>query len=269
MVSAHPDRSIEAPLQGKLFISTRAENRSGELKEYFTRAGAELLELPVIAIKPLSVPPSGRIKLERTETFEWIIFTSENGVMHFMEEYKKVTGSISLPAQTGIAAIGPNTARVAVKYGLNPRFISRTSNAAGFSDELISLFRGKHPRILWPTGSLSPGILTDRLNRFCDIERLDLYQTVMPEKIKQSVLQLVIDNLYDMIFFFSPSAVRNFCSIIRARQIGRMQLKVACIGPVTRDTCNELNIVPSFTSLIPETAALFESTLDYFKSKEK
>ncbi len=261
--------SIGSPLQGKLFISTRAENRSGELKEYFAHAGAELLELPLIAINPLAVSPSGKNKLEKAGTFDWVIFTSENGVMHFMEEYQKVTGSVSLPAQTGIAAIGPKTAKVAVKYGLSPRFISRTSNATGFSDELISLFQGRHPRILWPTGSLSPVTLTDKLKRFCDIERLDLYQTLLPEKINQSVLQLVVDNLYDMIFFFSPSAVRNFCSITRERQINRVQLKAACIGPVTRDTCIELNIVPSFTSLIPETAALFESTLDYFRSKEK
>ena len=262
------DKSFESVLWGKLFISTRPENRSGELKEYFTRAGAELLELPMIGIEPIPITSDGRVSLGRMEEYDWIIFTSENGVRHFMEEYINETGSCSFPGHTGIAAIGHKTARVLGEYSISPWFVSRYSNAGNFSEELLSLFNGRHPRVLWPTGSLSPGTLTKKLQGFCDITRINLYRTVIPEKINRSVLQLIIEDRYDIIFFFSPSAVYNFCSSAGWEEQYKNKLRTACIGPVTRDACLELNIIPLFMSLTPDSAALFESTLEYYRLKK-
>jgi uroporphyrinogen-III synthase len=266
-ISNNRERSFESILTGKLFISTRPENRSGELREYFTRAGAELLELPMIDIEPIPVTPACKENLGRIEEYDWVIFTSENGVRHFMEEYINETGSCNFPGHTGIAAIGHKTARVLGEYSISPWFVSRFSNAGNFSEELLSLFNGSHPRVLWPTGSLSPGTLTMKLHRFCDITRMDLYRTVIPEKINRSVLQLVNEDRYDIIFFFSPSAVHNFCSASNWKKEDKIKLRAACIGPVTRDACLELGINPLFMSLTPDSAALFESTLEYYRPK--
>lgn len=251
-------------LNGRLFISTRPANKSATLKELFIRDGAEILELPMIEIKPLPLSHSDKKTMKEISGFDWIILTSENGTRRFIEEFKKANDPESFPKNANIAAIGHRTAGVIREHGLIPGFISRYSNAEKFSDELSVMFKNKNPRALWPTGSLSPAGLTDKLTSFCDIKRINLYNTIMPEKIDSSALQRIIDHKYDMIFFFSPSAVKNFCSVTAKLPIDRAGLKSACIGPSTKKACLELNIKPLFMSYSPDSEALYRSTYDFY-----
>ncbi len=269
MIPGKPETELKKYLEGKLFISTRPESRSQELEALFTAAGASLVELPMIGIKPVSLSAESRKNLRQTSTFDWIVFTSENGVRRFMDEYERENGSRVLPGGTNLATIGDKTAEVLSLYGHSPEFVSDSSNASGFADELVPHLIRKHARVLWPTGSLSPGILVKKLNGICDIRRMDLYETIMPDDINQTVLDQVIRGSYDIIFFFSPSAVRNFRSVAGNR-LDITTLRAACIGPVTRDACLEAGIRPLFMPGKPCSAALFEATVDHYrKNKNK
>jgi uroporphyrinogen-III synthase len=268
MVSGSQNLPAEA-LNGKLLISTRPEKGSEILKECFTGAGAELIEFPMIKVKPVTIGPAGRMQLKNAGTFDWILFTSGNGVRYFMQEMKGETGSFELPARTRIAAIGPGTARVLKEYKLHPRFTSRFSNADKFSEELASIFKESYPRVLWPTGYLASGTLMNNLNGLCEIHRLNVYETVMPEFAKDENFQRIIDDRYDLIFFFSPSAVKNFCLEAKEKNIDVSGLRVACIGPVTMNACLSMNIEPLFMSSLPDSYALLKSTIEYYSSKEK
>ena len=268
MIVGNSTKSPQEVLRGRLFISTRPKSLSDGLKKYFGSAGAELLEMPMIEIKPADISETGRNTLEKAGTFDWIIFTSGNGVRYFMEEYRNIAGSYELPPGVSIASIGSKTAKIAEEYGIEPRFISRRSNAAGFADELSALFSGSHPRVLWPTGKLSPGIFTGKLSLFSDINRINLYHTVMPETIIQPVLRHIINDTYNIIFFFSPSAVKNFLSATRGTGVDNESLRVACIGTVTRKACLDSNIIPLFTAGKPDSESLFKSTTEYYRSKE-
>lgn len=259
------EKASISKLNGKLFISTRPANKSGRMKELFIRDGAEILEMPMIEIKSLSLSPADKKTMKEIPGFDWIIFTSENGTRRFIEEFKKMNDQDSFPENINIAAIGHRTAGVIREHGLIPGFISRYSNAEKFSDELSVMFKDKNPRVLWPTGSLSPTGLTDKLSSFCDIKRINLYNTIMPEQINRSALQRIIEGRYDMIFFFSPSAVKNFCSITANLPIDRTGLKSACIGPSTKKACLDLNINPLFMSYSPDSEALYRTTNDFYK----
>lgn len=269
MTSGKTDKNPASLLQGKRFISTRPKGRSAVLKENFGRYGAELLEMPMICIRPAAITHVERSILESIPAFDWIVFTSENGVRFFMKEFEKAAGSGSIPPEISIAVIGSRTAAVAREYGMQPGFTSQSSNAREFSQELIPVFGGRHPLVLWPTGTLSPDKLEKQLDKFCDFKRINLYSTEMPENIDRTALRHIIGDTYDIIFFFSPSAVSNFLSLTSDEQVDPAALKAASIGPVTRDACLEAGIIPLFTPLKPDSQALFESALEYYRLKEQ
>ena len=74
-----------AELKDKIFISTRPANGADELPGLFANAGATLLEMPLIEIfsKPLNDPEKQAIS--NLEEFQWLIFTSSNGVKYFFQ----------------------------------------------------------------------------------------------------------------------------------------------------------------------------------------
>jgi uroporphyrinogen-III synthase len=252
-------------LQGKRFVSTRPVNRSAGLKEKFARYGAELLEMPMISIQPADITADVKDVLGNPGAFDWLIFTSENGVRFFMRELEKCQAS--LPGEVPVAVIGARTAAVAGEYGMRPAFTSRSSNAEGFSAELIRVFAENHPSVLWPTGSLSSDRLEKRLEGFCDLKRINLYRTEMPDSFNTIALRHIAEDNYDMILFFSPSAVKNFLSIA-SETVVPSQMRAACIGPVTRQACIEAGINPAFMALRPDYEALFDSAIAYYRLKE-
>jgi uroporphyrinogen-III synthase len=254
-------------LQGRRFVSTRPVNRSAGLKEKFARYGAELLEMPMISIQPAVITADVNDILGNVGSIDWLIFTSENGVRHFMREIRR-RDHASLSSETRVAVIGARTGSVAREYGINPSFTSTSSNAEGFSAELITVFSEKHPSVLWPTGSLSSDRLQKRLEGYCKLIRINLYRTEMPDSTNSNALRHVMEDNYDMIFFFSPSAVRNFLSLAGSESVDPSGVRAACIGPVTRQACIEAGIQPVFMAPKPDSEALFDSAIEYYHLKE-
>src|SRR6202049_595008 len=73
------------PLFGQRIVVTRDRRQAAELAEPLEELGAEVIMLPVIEIQP----PVDTGPLERAiaclETYDWLIFTSVNGVRFFLE----------------------------------------------------------------------------------------------------------------------------------------------------------------------------------------
>ena len=97
---------MDLPLKNKLFISTRPAGRSDEMKRLFEEAGAELLEMPLIKIEPLSVSAAEKKLVKNIGQFDWLILTSANGVHYFFESFNKISDKQKLPGHLKIAVIG-------------------------------------------------------------------------------------------------------------------------------------------------------------------
>ncbi len=252
-------------LSKKIFISTRPHDKSKDLRDLFTAVGSNVLELPMIQTKVLPLQEKDKAIIKKINTFDLIVFTSENGISYFMNALKKETGSHEFADKTQIAVIGNKTARIMEGYGCKPDFISSNPNAAFFAEALAKQFKGKKKKVLWPTGNISPDIMTDKLGAVADITRIDVYQTVVPKKIDQEIMDLITSNSYALIFFFSPSAVNNFVSLTKDL-IKVKSLKCAVIGTTTLEACKKLHITPLFTASKPGSKDFFESTVNYYKT---
>src|SRR5580698_9310068 len=99
------------PLSGRRVVVTRTRDQASELASKLTGLGAEVVELPVIRIsKEVSKQALADVMLE-FGAYDWIAFTSANGVHHFFGEFFRIFDDIRSLGLIRIACIGDSTAK--------------------------------------------------------------------------------------------------------------------------------------------------------------
>ena len=95
----------------KKIIITRAEGQISEAREIFRKNGAEVFDLPSLVIGPPDDWSPLDDALKEIATFDWIIFSSANGVRNVEDRMKEIGVSLSKISKTiKIAAVGRKTA---------------------------------------------------------------------------------------------------------------------------------------------------------------
>src|SRR5712692_6805910 len=109
------------PLQGLRILITRPKEQSMPLAEEIVRLGGTPLEFPTISVEPTQKNAQSERALETLNRYDWIIFTSANGVRHFFNgsRMKKMNLADVSPR---IAVIGPATAHAVEQCGLKVSF---------------------------------------------------------------------------------------------------------------------------------------------------
>ena len=116
------DRQATArPLAGHRIAVTRPQAQARALIEGLRELGAEPLSLPTIRIADPSDPGPLRQALDDLERYDWVAFTSVNGVDRFWRELEAAGRPSSLPETMRVAAIGPATAEALRRRGVGVR----------------------------------------------------------------------------------------------------------------------------------------------------
>ena len=250
-------------LNKRIFITTRESGSSMELINTFSNHGARILEFPMIKTAPEKISKKDYDILNDTEKFQWIVFTSANGVKYFFHFLNETGKSHEVFEKIKIAVIGNKTEKRLNEYSLKADFVSKGLDSRMFAKELKSVFSNSNTRVLFPTGSLTPDFLENTLQNDAHFTRINLYNTLQPKSISKEILNQIEMNNYDIIFFYSPSAINNFYELF-VNQIIIKNLKAACIGPATEKACNNLGITPIFTAKKPSTESLVQATINYY-----
>ncbi|MFO7922397.1 MAG: uroporphyrinogen-III synthase [Bacteroidales bacterium] len=251
-------------IRGKTFISTRPAGRSEELREFFSEQGAELLEMPMIDIRRAELTDNEKEVLRRAGSFDWIVFTSSNGVIHFFGHLKDLTGSYETGRDTKIAVIGRDTGSGLSRFAHEAHYTGKGSTGEAFSAELRELFTGKNPGVLLPAGNLARGTVEEGLKGIAEVFRINVYNTEMPRNINYEVLKFVQDDKYEMIIFTSSSGFNNFCLAAKDR-ISLDSLRIACIGSVTAETVMQRGIKPLVTAQKMNSSGIAEAIMNYYR----
>jgi uroporphyrinogen-III synthase len=254
-------------LKNKIFISTRPKNSSGELAKFLAQEGATLLEFPLIEIKTLPLYEDEKAFFYRLEKFQWIIFTSPNGVTHFFENLKTLTGSTYLPETLRIGVIGEKTERIVQSFGYAASFVNPGSTADDFSGPFYRSIQNTptRPNILLPLGNLARTIIQEQLKDVANCTRINVYKTEIPENFDENIVRQIKKDQYDMLIFTSPSGIRNFVQVLPASR-GK-NIRMACIGPVTYREARENGFKPLVVAEISSAAGIVDSILNYYISE--
>ena len=221
------------PLFGKRVLVTRAKHQAGALVETLAERGAVPVEMPVIDIQALPDAAVLDEALAKLEWYQWIVFTSVNGVEAFFRRMRALNLDARSLKGIKVGAIGPATASALERYGVyadyRPHPYTSEGLLAGLESQNIQGCRFLLPRADIASRELAEGIV--RLG--AEAHDVAVYRTVAPEEIPQKVKQMLLDGEIDIVTFASPSAVANLLGLMGEQRGFVQRATIACIGPVT------------------------------------
>ncbi len=252
----------ELPLKGKTIISTRPVEVGDDLSQLLKAKGANVIEAPMIRIETAVLSDSEKAVLKDLQKFNWVFFTSKNGVIHFFKQLIEINGNTTLPETLKIAVIGEKTAAELDYYGYGPQYISPEATA----EEFVAAFKKEyHPegqQLLLALGNIAGTKLEEQLSEKNDITRLNVYNTLPPVTPGENVQRLIQNNQYNCILFTSPSTVQNFHALM-GRDLATPPI-IGSIGPVTTKAVQELGWETAFEAAPYNSEGLVSSIIQYF-----
>lgn len=226
------------PLFGRRILVTRSREQASVLSRAIAELGGEALEFPTIEIAPpLDYGPLDKA-IREIGTYNWIVFTSVNGVRYFFSRLRVLGGDIRDLAGVRICAIGPATGHELEQRGLVIDYVPEEYRATAIAHGMKTLVRPGE-RILLPRADIAPKMLAEALESMgALVDDVTAYRTVPGSGDAGYIRRMFETGRIDMVTFTSSSTVRNFISSIGTDRVDELLkgVAVACIGPVTADT---------------------------------
>lgn len=197
------------------------------------------MEIPTIKILPPKSEKILREALEGIGEYDWLVFTSPNGVEHFFRVFFKVHRDIREIGAVKIAAIGPATAErleaLHLQVDLQPEKFVAEEVVKTFEKE----FDVENQRFLLPRADLARDALPEGLEALgAIVDKVECYRTVPETADESGNLTRLLEEGADAITFTSSSTVENFCNVVNLRDLLSKfpRLKLVSIGPITSET---------------------------------
>ena len=255
-------------LFGKRFVVTRAREQAGQLTHMLEDKGAEVIELPFIEVTPEFDPKLVSEVFTGLAVYEWIIFTSANGVKTFFDLFYKAFDDIRCLGPMRIAAVGAATAREIEKHRLKVDFVPKKANAEALADELIENEGMESVQVLVVTGNQNREALVKRLETEgrAIVDTLPLYKTKKTNLLENEAAERFRKEGADAILFTSSSTVNSFIDQNAAFKLeeGARHPVLGSIGPMTSKTLTEKKLPIGFEAPVSSLEHFIEAAVKHF-----
>jgi uroporphyrinogen III methyltransferase/synthase len=228
------------PLFGKRIVVTRAKDQAEGLTGKLRALGADVVELPTIAMEPAMDPGPLDAAIAHLDEYDWLIFTSANGVKYFLERLDASTVDLR-KLRAKICAIGPATRRAVESLHLKVDLMGKEYVAEALVDAFAAHdIEGK--RMLLPRAAVARDVLPAELRRRgARVDVVEAYRTVIPNEAAANARGIFgHDPRPEWITFTSSSTVKNLLRVVSPEDLAGV--KVASIGPVTSETARQLGL---------------------------
>ncbi len=262
----------QRPLFGKRVLMTRAKEQAGELAARLAEYGAEPIEAPTIQIvPPIDWTPVDHA-ISKMSTYDWVIFTSVNGVNRFMTRlFAKGLDSRCLAGRQ-ICCIGPRTALELEKFGLKADVVPAEYQAEGVLETLKGQ-NMKRVRVLIPRAEVARKLLPDELRLAgAQVDVVHVYRTLVPSQDVEAWRQELQAGLVHIITFTSSSTVRNFVTMLGGMDAMKplvQSVALAAIGPITGQTIEEYGLTVSIMPRENTIPALVDAIAQHYRDREQ
>ena len=242
------------PLFGKKILVTRARNQASRLSKELKELGAEIIEAPTIKI---AAPSDNFAKTDaaigKLAEFDWIIFTSANGVEKFFERLK-IYG-LDARKLKKVAAIGSATAEKLSNYGIIADVVPKDFISESLAESLKDLVVDK--KILLARAEIARNILPEALKSFgAEVTIVSAYKTV-----SEPPAQVNFDTI-DLITFTSSSTVKNFVANYGLEALKKVPN--AAIGTITAHTLENFGVKPAIIAKKFTIDGLVEAIREFY-----
>jgi uroporphyrinogen III methyltransferase/synthase len=220
-------------------LITRPRDQSDGFANCLLSAGFEPVFFSVIEIQKFTENVALERAIASLKCYEWVVFTSANGVDAFFEHNLHPTSFQENVRRVKVAAIGSKTARSLSEHGVNPDFVPKEFVAEAILPGLGDL-RGRW--VLLPCAEISRDVLAKAIFAAGGIpHEIVVYRTLPTEPDLDGLAALKTG--VDVVTFTSPSTVDNFVKLARQEGLNPLHLpenpRIACIGPITQKAAEE------------------------------
>lgn len=261
------------PLFGRRVLVTRSREQAGELVELLEDLGAQPIEAPSIRIAPPADFGPLDAAIAEAGTFDWIVFTSANGVEIFMRRLFASPYDVRALKGPRLCAIGPATADRLARYGLKVDLMPVEFRAEAVLDALAQAGSLAGARVLLPRADIARELLADELRKAgADVTEIAAYRTLresLSADGEHDIYKMLLEGAIDVVMFTSASTVRNFARALGEEQAADLlrQTVVACIGPVTAEAAQQLQIETTIMPRDYTVPALVAAIVEHFRPR--
>ncbi|MEH1840297.1 MAG: uroporphyrinogen-III synthase [Nostoc sp.] len=241
--------SRELPLYGKRILITAPRNYAYRLAKQIIKQGGLPVFMPTIETCYLSNYTKLDVALGRIEEFDWIVFTSRNGITAFFQRMNDLDIPVSVLEKCQLCALGKDAESLSSFCG-KVDLIPAESSPAGIVVELAKLPEIHNKKVLIPApeviGLPEPDVIP---NLITDLQQLGIEVTSVPSYITQGLntsiysieLNLIRQGIIDVIAFSSTAEVESFLTMFNSQSDYKSCI-VACFGPYTTANTRKLGV---------------------------
>ena len=255
----------QRPLFGQKVLVTRAREQASLLTARLEELGAQCVEAPAIQIQPPESYEPMDAAIQELQSYDWLIFTSVNGVEYFFNRLAEQGKDTRALAAAKVAAIGVATASKLAAYGIQADVVPVEFRAEG----IIEALEGKVKpgmRVLIPRATVARELLPEQLrDQGLSVDVVPAYRTVTAKADGEGLKASLEAGDFQWVTFTSSSTVTNLLKLLGEDGAALLKkAKVACIGPITAETCLEHGIGPDVMAGEYTIKGLAEAILTFY-----
>lgn len=260
------------PLFGRRVVVTRNREQAGQLREKLEVLGAEVLEIPLVTVRGDVQRSTSDDVFAEFWGYEWLVFSSANGVRYFFEEFYRRFPDIRALGAIRIAAIGTATAREVESHRIAVELVAGESTAEGLAEDLVATDSLDSAKVLLVTGNQNRKVLLEKLEAArAIVDEFPVYKTELAPLGENPVVADFRKQGADLLVFTSSSAVSSF-----VKQLADLKLepnavspKAASLGPITSRKLASHGIPVVVEASAQTLDSLVESVVAYFNSPKQ
>lgn len=261
-VAGAPLVSTALPLAGRRIVVTRSRAQASTLTSALRDLGADVSEMPLIRREPAPNLREFAELVQDAHGYEWIVFTSANGVGAFFEVFYKLYDDAREIGGARFAAVGAATAASIKAHRFHVDLVAESFHAASLAEAFRKQAGIENVKILVVRPGETSGELAAELGKMgAIVDEAIAYRTVPETEDRTGARARLAAEGADLVVFTSSSTVRNFFALKFPLPSG---LQFGSIGPVTTKTLAEFGAKPALEAERHDVPGLVEAIVRHF-----
>ena len=225
---------MRKPLFGRSIVVTRDADGNAEMAQKILNRGGNPIEFTTMILVPLTDRTEFLQVLTELTDYDWVIFTSPNGVRLFFDAIGALGKDARVFAAIRLATLGAKTAECLAQYGIKADFVPTSFTGRDLGLQLLSFANLRDKKILLLRSELASDELVQVLQEGqAHVRDVSIYTAAPHRGDAGGLAEKIRQGRIHWLTFASPSAVRGFLEQVRPEIANAGQVRIASIGPVT------------------------------------
>lgn len=257
------------PLFGRRIVLTRPSGEADHAAGDLEALGADVLQAPTVIIEPVLDPCPMDQAIDRLAEFDWLVFTSGNGVRHFLDRLEGRGRDLRALGSLKLAAIGPATAEALARFRLRADLVPAAYRSEDLAEALAGRVGGC--RVLLARADRGRTVLKDELERIAHVEQVAVYRNADAETLPSEVVSAIAEGSVDWVTLTSSAITARLHALLpeAARlRIGR-EVRLASLSPITSAAAERLGWPVAVEAKVYTWDGLVEAIVERVSSEQR